>query len=134
MRQPVGPRALSGRIAVAVLATACVLVAACNSSPTEPCPGPFRSGGDITPAVKISSPNPQYTEEARRARIQGVVLLEAIIGCDGRVTNITVLQGLPLGLTEAAVDALSRWRFEPATLNGSPVSVFYNLTVNFRLQ
>jgi len=62
------------------------------------------------------------------------VIVQATIDCEGRVTNVTVLQGLSHGLTEAAVDAISRWRFEPATFNGRPVTVYYNLTVNFRLQ
>ena len=90
--------------------------------------------GNITQPVKIFAPNPQYTEEARQARIQGVVIVQAIIDCRGVVTDVNVLQGLPLGLTEAAVAAIIQWRFEPATVDGRPVSVFFNLTVNFRLQ
>jgi len=50
------------------------------------------------------------------------------------VTNVRVLKGLPMGLDQAAVDAVKNWRFRPATLNGRPVSVYYSLTVNFRLQ
>ena len=119
----------------AFLVAACTLLVACDgSSPTEPCLGPMNLSGNITAPVKISAPQPQYTEEARRARVQGVVILQAIVDCRGHVTNITVLQGLPMGLTEAAIDAISRWRFEPARLDGRPVSVYYNLTVNFRLQ
>ncbi len=91
-------------------------------------------GGNITKPVKIYSPAPQYTEEARQARIQGVVIVQAIIDCRGDVTDVTVLKGLPMGLTEATVAAISQWRFEPARLDGRPVSVYYNLTVNFRLQ
>jgi TonB family protein len=117
----------------------CVLLTACGDSPTESpmipfCSGPEDLTGDITPPVKIFSPQPQYTEEARLARIQGVVILQTIVDCEGNVTNITVLQGLSHGLTEATVDAISQWRFEPATINGIPISVYYNLTVNFRLQ
>lgn len=96
--------------------------------------GPFEFGGDIARPVKISGPEPQYTEIARRARIQGVVIVEAIIDKRGRVTNVRVLKPLPMGLDQAAVDAISRWRFEPATLHGKPVDVYYSLTVNFRLQ
>ncbi len=91
-------------------------------------------GGNVTKPVKIFSPQPQYTEEARRARIQGVVIVQAIIDCRGDVTDVTILKGLPLGLSEATVAAISQWRFHPATLNGMAVSVYYNLTVNFRLQ
>lgn len=103
-------------------------------SPTEPCIGPLPVTGSVMRPIRISGPTPQYTEEARRARIQGTVVVQATIDCEGRVTNVTVLQSLPLGLTESAVDAISQWVFEPATLDGEAVSVFYDLSVNFRLQ
>jgi TonB family protein len=101
--------------------------------PIEPT-GPIRVGGDVKPPDKIYSPSPQYTEIARKARITGVVIVEAIIDKQGNVTNVKVLKGLPMGLDQAAVDAVKRWRFEPATLNGKPVAVIYNLTINFQLQ
>jgi len=101
--------------------------------PVEPT-GPIRVGGDVKPPVKINAPPPQYTEIARKARIQGVVIVEAIIDRDGTVSNVKVLKGLPMGLDQAAVDAVKSWRFEPATLNGKAVAVIYNLTINFQLQ
>ena len=101
--------------------------------PAEP-EGPIRVGGDVQPPVKVSAPSPQYTEIARKARIQGVVIVEAIIDKEGNVTNVKVLKGLPMGLDTAAADAVRKWQFKPATLNGKPVAVIYNLTVNFRLQ
>lgn len=101
--------------------------------PDEPT-GPIRVGGDVKPPEKIHYPSPQYTEIARKARIQGVVIVEAIIDKAGKVTNVKVLKGLPMGLDQAAADAVSRWTFKPATLNGKPVAVIYNLTVNFQLQ
>ena len=52
----------------------------------------------------------------------------------GNVTNVEVLKGLPMGLAEAAVSAVKQWQFKPATLNGKPVAVYFNLTVNFQLQ
>ena len=84
--------------------------------------------------MKIVYPSPLYTEIARKARIQGVVIVEAIIDKKGDVTNVKILKGLPMGLDLAAVDAIKRWKFKPATLNGKPVAVIYNLTVNFQLQ
>ena len=103
--------------------------------PPEP-EGPIRFvvGGNITEPVKISGPNPLYPEAARRARIQGVVVLECVIGKDGVVKTVKVLRGLPLGLTESAEEAVKKWRFKPSTLNEKPVEVLYILTVRFNLQ
>jgi TonB family protein len=101
--------------------------------PMEPT-GPIRVGGDVKAPKKIVFPSPQYTEIARKARITGVVIVEAIIDKQGSVTNVKVLKGLPMGLDQAAAEAVKRWKFEPATLNGKPVAVIYNLTVNFQLQ
>jgi protein TonB len=88
----------------------------------------------VVPPDKIVAPQPVYTEMARKARIQGVVIVQAIIDKEGNVTNVKILKGLPMGLDQSAVDAVKRWRFKPATLSGKPVSVYYNLTVNFRIQ
>ncbi len=67
------------------------------------------------------------------ARVEGKVIVEATIDATGNVTRVRVIQSLPLGLTQAAVDAVKTWRFEPATYSGKPVPVLYNLTVYFRL-
>ena len=96
--------------------------------------GPMRVTGDIVRPRPVRTPSPQYTEIARKARIQGVVIVEAIINKEGKVTNVKVLKGLPMGLSEAAVEAVKKWEYEPATLAGKPVEVYYNLTVNFQLQ
>ena len=96
--------------------------------------GPIYVGGDVQPPEKVHSPQPQYTEIARKARVQGVVIVQAIIDKEGNVTNVKVLKGLSMGLDDEAVKAIKKWKFKPATLNGKPVDVYYNLTVNFRLQ
>lgn len=96
--------------------------------------GPFDVGDDIQPPKKILAPQPRYTKEARKGRVQGVVIAQVIIDKWGDVTIVKVLKGLSMGLTETALEAMSQWKFEPATLNGEPVEVYYNLTVNFRLQ
>ena len=113
------------------------LVLGVPDAPPPPEPeGPVRFvvGGNITEPVKLSGPAPVYPEAARRARIQGVVVLECTIGKTGDVQSVKVLRGLPLGLTETAVDAVNKWKFQASTLNGKPVEVLYILTVRFNLQ
>ena len=104
-----------------------------DAPPPETPSEPLRVGGDVLPPVKLYAPPPAYPEMARRARIQGRVHLEAVIDTAGRVGSIRVVEGLPLGLDRAAVEAVSTWRFEPATYQGEPVAVIYNLTIFFRL-
>jgi protein TonB len=91
-------------------------------------------GGDIVPPHKLFAPQPVYTEEARQARIQGVVILQAVIDAAGNVADVKVLKGLPNGLSESAVEAVRQWRFEPAMRHGQPVAVYFNFTVSFGLQ
>ncbi len=88
---------------------------------------------DVQKPVKISDVQPQYTEIAREARIQGIVILQTIINKEGLIENVKVLKGLPLGLSEAAVSAVEQWKYQPATLDGKPVAVYFNLTIHFRL-
>lgn len=101
--------------------------------PDEP-EGPIMVGGDVKAPIKEYAPPPQYTEIARKARIQGVVIVQAIVTKQGDVQDVKVLKGLPMGLDTAAAEAVKKWKFKPATLNGKPVDVYYNLTVNFTLQ
>jgi TonB family protein len=95
---------------------------------------PLRVGGDVRAPVVMEKVEPVYTEEARKARIKGIVIVEAVIGRDGLVKNASVLKPLPFGLDQAAVDAVKQWKFKPGTLDGKPVDVIFNLTVNFRLE
>ena len=96
--------------------------------------GPLHVGGEVLAPVKIHAPQPAYTEEARMARIQGIVLLQAVLDPQGRVTQLKVLKGLPLGLTESALDTVAQWRYRPATRNGLPVAVYLHISVNFSIQ
>lgn len=86
----------------------------------------------VTRPEIVSNKSPQYSERARKARIMGTVILEAVIGTDGTVSRAKVLKGLPYGLTATSIDAVCDWRFKPATLEGTPVEVFYVLTVNYQ--
>lgn len=112
------------------------LVMGVPDAPPAPEPeGPVRyvPGGDVTKPEKITAPAPVYPEAARRARIEGAVILELIIDKQGNPRDMKVLKGLPLGCTKAAQDAVEKWRFKPSTLNGKPVEVMYVLTVRFSL-
>jgi TonB family protein len=102
--------------------------------PAGPGIGPLQIGGNVQAPVRIHAPDPHYPEEARHARVQGVVILQTIIDKVGNVTDVRVLKGLPSGLTEAAVEAVSAWRFKPAMLEGEPVAVYYLVTVSFSVQ
>src|SRR5258706_6827036 len=94
---------------------------------------PYRVGGEVSRPEVLLTTKPQYTELARRARISGVVIVEAVIDEQGNVTETRVLKGLPMGLSKAAVDAVQTWKFKPAILEGKPVPVYYVLTVNFQV-
>jgi protein TonB len=96
--------------------------------------GPVALGGGIKPPVKTYYPQPRYTEEARQAQVQGVVILEAVIDTEGNVSRVKVLKGLPSGLTNSATETAKQWKFKPATLEGKPVAVFFVLTISFSLQ
>jgi periplasmic protein TonB len=90
-------------------------------------------GGAVTRPVLRSGSAPRYTPVALRARIEGTVLLKAVIDERGRIAEVRILNGLSLGLDQAAVDTVREWIFEPAKLGGRPVKVYYTLTVQFRL-
>lgn len=94
---------------------------------------PMRVGGDVQAPVAIRRVDPVYTEIARKARVEGFVVIEAIIDRQGNVTDARVLRPLPMGLDNAALNAVRQWKFKPGALNGRPVPVIYVLTVNFKL-
>jgi len=94
---------------------------------------PVRVGGDIQPPQKTRDASPLYPDIARQARVQGIVILEAIIDPQGNVTNVRVLRSIPL-LDQAAIDAVRKWKYEPTLLNGVPVPIVMTVTVNFSLQ
>lgn len=104
------------------------------ASPGPPGEQPLAVGGNVSAPKKIYAPSPLYTEEARQGRVQGVVLLHAVIDAEGNVASIDLLKGLPLGLSESAVDTVKTWKYEPARRDGVPVPVYFTLTVSFSLQ
>jgi TonB family protein len=96
--------------------------------------GVFRVGGGVTPPSVIQRIEPQYSEEARKARYQGTVVLEAIVRKDGTCDILRIVRSLGFGLDENAIQALKQWRFRPGMRNGVPVDVALNIEVNFNLR
>ena len=91
-------------------------------------------GREVTTRVRrLTNPEPQYTERARQAHIIGRVVLICVFAADGNVKHILIVQSLPNGLTDAAIAAAKEIKFEPATLDGKPVSMFMQLEYNFNL-
>jgi TonB family protein len=96
--------------------------------------GPYRPGSGIAAPSLLREVKPDYTEAARRASIEGDVVLEIVVRRDGAVGDIKVMQGLGAGLDERAVEAVRQWRFAPARRFGTPVDVIVEVAVEFRLR
>lgn len=94
--------------------------------------GAVRVGGNVRAPTQVRRVNPVYPPEARDARIQGVVIMEAIIGEDGRVRDTRVLRSIP-ALDAAALDAVRQWEYQPTLMNGAPVPIVMTVTVQFTL-
>lgn len=95
--------------------------------------GAYRVGGGVSAPKGLYTPDPEYSEEARKAKYQGTVVLWLVVGADGKPQQIRVQRPLGMGLDEKAIEAVRQWRFEPARLNGNAVPVQINVEVNFRL-
>ncbi len=92
-----------------------------------------RAPGVKAPEV-LFQPLPPYTDEARAARVEGIILIQAIVRKDGTVDSFKVLRGLGYGMDESAINTIAKeWRFRPGTFNGEPVDIQVNIAVSFRL-
>ncbi len=97
--------------------------------------GPFKVGGGVTNPVVLVKTLPKYTDDAIAAKVQGVVLLQAVIRKDGSVDSFQVIRGLGFGLEESAIrEIATNWRFKPGTLNGQNVDVLATIEVAFNLR
>jgi TonB family protein len=85
----------------------------------------------VRPQLLGRGRDPQYTPAARQAHVEGTVILESIIGENGRISNIRILRNLPKGLGIQALEAVCHWRFKAAQMDGKPVKIYYVLTINF---
>ncbi len=94
--------------------------------------GPAYTSGSVLAANLIKKVDPVYPPKAKIARVQGVVEFTALIGTDGTVKNLQLVQGHPL-LVDAAREAVSQWEYKPVTIDGKPVEVVTDIKVNFTL-
>lgn len=95
--------------------------------------GYFKVGGGVSAPKAVFTPDPEYSEEARKAKFTGTCVLWLVVGADGRPQQIKVARTLGLGLDEKAIEAVKQWKFEPAMRDGKPVAVQINVEVSFRL-
>jgi TonB family protein len=111
-----------------------VTVRAGNTAAAAPLGGvpPLRVGSGVSAPMQTRKVNPAYPPIAENARVQGVVILEAVIGTDGRVADARVLRSIPL-LDQAAIDAVRQWEYQPTLLNGAPIPIIMTVTVQFAL-
>lgn len=92
-----------------------------------------RIGGGVSRPEILFDPEPEYSEEARKAKFQGTVTLSIVVLPDGTTSNIRVTKPLGLGLDEKAIEAVKKWKFRPSMKDGKPVPVYASVEVNFRL-
>ena len=95
--------------------------------------GVFRIGGGVSAPKAIYAPDPEYSEEARKAKFQGTVVLFVVVDEKGNPKDLRVIRPLGLGLDQKAIEAVEKWRFNPGKKDGKPVPVQATIEVNFRL-
>lgn len=98
------------------------------------CDRTYTVGGGVSAPVLVYQIDPQYSEEARKARYQGTVVLETIVRKDGKIDILHLVRSLGFGLDQNAIEAVKQWRFRPATMNGMPVDVTLNVEVRFNIR
>jgi TonB family protein len=123
------------RFSTVIVVLALAAAAPALSAAPQGAEGPVYTVGDgVSAPVVVKQVKPQYTAEAKRAKIQGTVTLEAIVETDGTVGDVSVTKGLEPGLDEQAVKALRLWRFEPGKKDGKAVRVRITLEMTFTLR
>jgi len=95
---------------------------------------PERPDPSVTPPHAIFQPDPEFSEEARRKKISGTILIALTVGVDGLPHDIKVEKGLGYGLDEKAMEAVNRWKFEPAQKDGQPVETRIHAEVSFKIR
>jgi TonB family protein len=106
-----------------------------RSSNAQAAPGHIYTMADGVNSPRVLyKEDPQYTEQARADKVEGFVHLNVVIGTDGLAHDVSVVKSIGAGLDEKAIEAITKWRFQPGTLKGEPVAVRASIDVNFRLQ
>ena len=95
--------------------------------------GLYHVGGGVSAPQLVFAPDPEFSDEARRAKYQGVCVVSLIVDAQGNPQRVQVVRHLGMGLDEKAVEAVRQYKFKPATLQGKPVPVEVNIEVNFRI-
>jgi len=95
--------------------------------------GAFKVGGGVSPPTLLYKVEPEYSEEARKAKYQGTVVLSVVVDATGKAVEPHILRSLGLGLDEKAIEAVKKWKFKPGYKDGKPVAVIAQIEVNFRL-
>ena len=96
--------------------------------------GVYKPGPGVSAPVLVREVRPQYTPDAKAAKIQGVVTLECVVKTDGTIGDVEVTTSLDAGLDQEAIKAVKQWRFEPGTKDGKPVPVLITLEMTFTLR
>jgi periplasmic protein TonB len=117
--------------ALAFLSSGCVLYA--QDQPDKTSDAVYELGDGVTAPKPVYAPNPEYSEKARKQKINGVVVLAMTVTAEGNVRDIKVIKSLDPGLDKQAIAAVRTWKFEPATKDGKPVAVHLKSETNFRL-
>jgi protein TonB len=87
----------------------------------------------VRPPIAIFTPDPEFSEEARKAKFSGNVVVSLIVDANGKPRNVHVLRGVGMGLDQKAVEAVQQYKFKPALQNGKAVAVYLNVEVNFQI-
>lgn len=119
-----------GAVCAAALATLGLTTATGAGAAQEP--APVRVGGLIKPPARVKVVNPTYPPAARQSRTQGVVILEVVIGADGKVKSTKVIKSMPL-LDTSATEAVKQWEYKPLLVEGKPTAVIMTIPVNYKL-
>ena len=94
----------------------------------------YRPGGAVTAPRVITQVKPTYTNEALSQKIQGTVVMELIVTCEGKPSHLRVIRSLDSGLDQQALTAVSQWRFDPGRLAGAPVDVLVTIMLDFSVR